>query len=69
MIADIIQIERNFFKKDTQTRLKCCDIDKEYIPRKGDYICINNVRYYVICCVYYPFGDENGTKGVAIYVE
>jgi hypothetical protein len=69
MIVDFIKVDYHFFKSNTLKLLKSEDIIPELLPRRGDFIVIDNITYSVEQVTYYPFGDKNGVKGAKVYIN
>lgn len=69
MIVDFIEVNYHFFKPNTLTLVKSEDIIPELLPRRGDFVIIDNIIYSVEQVTYYPFGDINGVKGAKVYIN
>lgn len=67
--ADFIEVTYHLFKSHTLKRVKCDEIDPDLLPRKGDYVVIDSLRFLTEQVVFYPFGDIEGKKGAIIYIS
>lgn len=69
MIVDFIEVTYHFFKTHTLKLVKSEDIIPELLPRKGDFVVIDNITYLVDQVIYYPFGDIKGVKGAKVFIN
>ena len=68
--VDFIKREHHFLKPATKTRILFDEnYDVSMLPQKGSLIVIGDKTYYVEQLVYFPFGDENGSIGVRVYLN
>lgn len=57
------------FKKLSFQRIQFDDIDPNLLPRKGDLVQIGSSNFVVNSLKFFPFGDDNGQKGVLVYMD
>lgn len=69
LTVDFIEVTYHWFKSPTLNRVQFGEIDPELLPRKGDLVVIGSSRFSVEQVTFYPFGDNEGNKGVRICIR
>ena len=68
--VDFIKVEYHFFKPATYSRILFEEnYDVLMLPQTGNVVVIGDTKYHVEQLVYFPFGDENGSIGVRVYLN